>query len=90
MASRVPSSATNGYGKPTVLSFQTAAGSGCGLAFTACETRTGCDGAVQRADVGWSPAPTAWSSDTRGATTRNASTSASNLDISSSFCLKTS
>jgi len=84
----VPRSA-NRYYRPWALSTQSAERAGCGLAFNACGTsRT--DGAVERIDVGCLLLPDSPSSARRGATMRNASTSISSVDISSSFCLRSS
>ena len=80
----------NDYGQPWGLSSDSAAWAGRGLAFTACGTWMRCDRTGERADVGLLSLPTCSSSDNRGATTRNASTSISSLDSSNSFCLRTS
>ena len=72
---------TDGYGQPWAFSFHSAACSGSGLALTACGTGMGANGALQRDEVGLSSLPNSPSSDRRGATIRNASTSISSVEI---------
>ena len=71
----------DGYGQPWAFSFHSAACSGSGLALTACGTGMGANGALQRDEVGLSSLPNSPSSDRRGATIRNASTSISSVEI---------
>ena len=78
------------YGQPRTFSRHSAACSGCGSVFAAFGTWTGLVGAVQCVEIGILSAPESPSSDRRGATMRKASTSISSLDMSSSFCLRSS
>ena len=89
---RTCESARNHGQRLAVSSHPPAARAGCGLAFTAgCGMRMGCCVEVGVARVGLlTSVPESFSSESKGAATRSASTSFSSLANSSSFCLRTS
>jgi hypothetical protein len=78
-----------GYGQRLAVSSHPAARAAWGAAVAGCGIRMGCCVGAE-VNVGLLSVLASLSSDRRGAATRNASTSFSSLESSSSFCLRTS